>query len=70
MRALVQQAHSIQLSPKESRALVDQLLNPPTPNPALRTAAVRQLQGARYWLPLQTALQLFPKGLSSTADPD
>ncbi|MCY0898053.1 MAG: DUF1778 domain-containing protein [Firmicutes bacterium] len=42
-RELVQQAHSAQLSPKESRAFVDQLLNPPAPNPALRTAAARYL---------------------------
>ncbi|MCY0898052.1 MAG: GNAT family N-acetyltransferase [Firmicutes bacterium] len=42
----------------------------PNAAPFYERYGFRQLQGARYWLPLQTALQLFPEVLSSTADHD
>lgn len=42
-REVLQQRDVMELSTAESQAFVNQLLNPPEPNAALRTAA------ARYW---------------------
>jgi uncharacterized protein (DUF1778 family) len=38
-QAVVQEHEVIRLNPKESRAFVENLLNPPAPNAALRKAA-------------------------------
>jgi len=46
-REVVQQREVMELSAAESQAFVTQLLNPPEPNAAFRTAA------ARYWAEME-----------------